>query len=349
VSIGFEERRYSETEYARQIATRYGTDHHEFVFRPADLLRVIEGVIDATDEPFADPAALPLYELARQTRRHVTVALSGDGGDETLAGYRRYALDGLLRPYAALPAWLTRRAVPAATAWLPDSGHIPEDRNPVTGLKRLGQFSAVTPKASLVRWGSYFTHDEKLALYTDRWREIFAGVETADWIGAAYDQAHASSLLDRTLYADHVTYLAGDLLPKTDRMTMAHSVEARAPFLDADWVEWTARLPERYKVRGLRTKWLLKAAFAGKLPAEIAARGKQGFGIPIGPWLRHELRDWSRARLLENRLLDEWFRPAAVRQLLDEQDSGRINHGKRLWALLMFELWQEKNLAQQKF
>jgi asparagine synthase (glutamine-hydrolysing) len=344
-SIGFEERRYSETNYARQVAERYSTDHHEFVFRPADLLRVIEGVIDATDEPFADPAALPLYELARQTRRYVTVALSGDGGDETLAGYRRYALDGLLRPYAALPAWITRRAVPAAAAWLPDTGRIPEDRNPITGLKRLGQFSAVTPKASLVRWGSYFTHDEKLGLYTNRWRDAFADVETADWIGAAYDEAQASSLLDHTLYADHVTYLAGDLLPKTDRMTMAHSVEARAPFLDADWVEWTARLPERYKVRGLRTKWLLKAAFADKLPAEIAARGKQGFGVPIGPWLRHELRDWSHARLLENRALDEWFRPAAIRQLLNEHDSGRTNHGKRLWALLMFALWQDKNLS----
>src|SRR5919199_476205 len=181
-SIGFEERQFTETHYARQIAARYGTDHHEFIFRPDDLVRVIEGVVEATDEPFADPAALPLYELARQTRRHVTVALSGDGGDETLAGYRRYALDGLLRPYAALPAWFSQRAVPAATRWLPDPGWIPEDRNPITGLKRLGQFSSVTPKASLVRWGSYFSHEEKLALYTDRWRDEFERVDTAGWI-----------------------------------------------------------------------------------------------------------------------------------------------------------------------
>ena len=156
-SIGFDERHFSETHYARQIASRYSTDHHEFIFRPDDLVRVIEGVIGATDEPFADPAALPLYELARQTRRHVTVALSGDGGDETLAGYRRYALDGLLRPYSVLPAWLTQRAVPAAAALLPEPSWIPEDRNPLTGIKRLGQFSAITPKASLARWGSYFS------------------------------------------------------------------------------------------------------------------------------------------------------------------------------------------------
>ena len=340
-SIGFEERHYSETHYARQVVERYRTEHHEFIFRPADLVRVIEGVIAATDEPFADPAALPLYELARQTRRYVTVALCGDGGDETLAGYRRYALDGLLRPYTALPAWLTQRAVPAVTALLPEPGWLPEDRNPITGLKRLGQFSSITPKASLVRWGSYFSHDEKLALYTDRWRDEFAHTETADWVAAAYDEARATSLLDRTLYADHVTYLAGDLLPKTDRVTMAHSVEARAPFLDAEWVEWTARLPECYKVRGLKTKWLLKAAFADKLPAAITARGKQGFGLPTGPWLRHELRDWSRARLLDNPALTEWFRPTAIRSLLDEHGSGRVNHSKRLWALLMFALWSD--------
>ncbi|MEP7190047.1 MAG: asparagine synthase (glutamine-hydrolyzing), partial [Roseiflexaceae bacterium] len=341
-SIGFDERHFSETHYARQIATRYSTDHHEFIFRAADLVRVIEGVITATDEPFADPAALPLYELARQTRQHVTVALSGDGGDETLAGYRRYALDGLLRPYAALPAWFTQRAVPAATALLPEAGWIPEDRNPITGLKRLGQFSAITPKASLARWGSYFGQGEKLALYNDDLREAFEHIETANWIAAVYDQAHASSLLDRTLYADHVTYLAGDLLPKTDRMTMAHSVEARAPFLDAAWVEWTARLPERYKVRGLKTKWLLTAAFGDKLPPEIAKRGKQGFGVPIGHWLRHELRDWSRERLLDNPALNTWFRPVEIQRLLDEHDGGRVNHGKRLWALLMFGVWQDQ-------
>jgi asparagine synthase (glutamine-hydrolysing) len=342
-SIGFAERHYSETPYARQVAERYATDHYEFVFRPADLVRVIEGVIAATDEPFADPAALPLYELARQTRQHVTVALSGDGGDETLAGYRRYVLDGWLRPYATLPGWFTQRAVPAATTLIPEPGWIPEDRNPITGLKRLGQFSAVTPKASLVRWGSYFSHDDKLALYTDQWRDMMRDVDTANWIAAAYDQAQASSLLDRTLAADHSTYLAGDLLPKTDRTTMAHSLEARAPFLDTDWVEWTARLPERYKVRGAQTKWLLKAAFGDKLPPDVKARGKQGFGVPVGPWLRHELRDWSRERLLDNPTMAEWFNPAAIQRLLEEHDSGRVNHGKRLWALVMFGLWSDSN------
>jgi len=343
-SIGFEEERYSETMYARQVANRFHTDHHEFVFRASDLTRLIDESVAAFDEPLADPAALPLLELSRQARQSVTVALCGDGGDETLAGYRRYAIDGLLRPYSALPGWITQRAVPAMMRYVLEPSWIPEDRNPITGLKRLGQFSATTPKASLVRWGSYFTHENKLALYSDCWRETFAQVDSSDWIANAYDQAHATSPLDRTLYADHVTYLSGDLLPKTDRMTMAHSLEARSPFLDVDWVEWTARLPERFKIRRMAGKWLLKAAFGEMLPPAVCARGKQGFGVPIGHWLKNELHDWARERLLDNRALAQWFRPAAVEGLLDEHDSGRANHGKKLWALLIFAVWSKKFL-----
>lgn len=343
-SIGFEERHYSETQYARLIAERYGTDHHEFLFRPNDLTRVVQGVANAADEPFADPAALPLYELARQTRQHVTVALCGDGGDETLAGYRRYVLDGWLRPYAAMPAWVTQRLVPAAAARLPEPEWLPEDSNPLTGLRRLAQFSAVTHKASLARWGSYFNHAEKMELYAPPLRDALADTSTEEVIARAYDEAYATSLLDCTLYADHVTYLAGDLLPKTDRMTMAHSVEGRAPLLDVEWVEWTARLPEKFKVRGRETKWLLKRAFAEKLPNEILTRGKQGFSVPVGLWLRDDLQDWARERLVENRALDEWFEPTAVQNLFAQHISGRANHGKKLWALLMVAVWQEEYL-----
>jgi asparagine synthase (glutamine-hydrolysing) len=345
-SIGFEEERYSETRYAREVAARYHTDHHEFVFRAEDLIRTIDESVAASDEPLADPAALPLLELSRQARQSVTVALCGDGGDETLAGYRRYAIDGLLRPYSALPSWLTQRAVPAMMRLVPEPVWVPEDRNPIAGLKRLGQFSATTAKASLVRWGSYFSHEEKLSLYADRWRETFSRTDTADWIANAFDEAHASSLLDRTLYADHVTYLSGDLLPKTDRTTMAHSLEARSPFLDVEWVEWTARLPEHYKVRRMAGKWLLRSAFGKLLPPAVCARGKQGFGVPVGLWLRKELREWARQRLLDSRSLNGWFRPAEVRRLIDEHDSGRINHGKKLWALLIFAVWSKRCLAQ---
>jgi len=342
-SIGFEESHYSETEYARQIAQRYGTDHHEFIFRPEDLINVIEGVIYATDEPFADPAALPLYELARQTRKHVTVALTGDGGDETLAGYRRYALDKFLGPYANLPDWITQKAIPSGLSYLPEPGWIPEDRNPLTGLKRLGQFSSTTEKASLVRWGSYFNHEDKLSLYHDDWREELSGEYTENLLAMAYDQANADSLLDRTLYADQMTYLSGDLLPKTDRMTMAHSIEARAPFLDANWVEWTARLPEKYKVRRMQTKWLLRNGFPEEIPANIRSRGKQGFSIPVGQWLRKELREWTQEILMDNKSLSGIVKPQAIENLYMEHQKGRVNNGKKLWALLMVAIWAGNN------
>ncbi len=341
-SIGFEEPKYSETRFARLVAEQYKTEHHEFIFSAKDLTRVIEESVAAADEPLADPAALPLLELSRQAKKSVTVALCGDGGDETLAGYRRYAIDGLLEPYSALPRWITQRAVPAMMRRVPEPSWIPEDRNPVTGLKRLGQFSATTPKASLVRWGSYFSHEEKLALYSDGWRDRFLRTDTADWIAAAYDEAHAANRLDRTLSADHATYLSGDLLPKTDRMTMAHSIEARSPFLDVEWVEWTARLPERFKIRRLAGKWLLKAAFGELLPPAVCARGKQGFGVPVGHWLKGELREWANERLSDNSRLDSWFRPAAIRTLCQEHAGGTANHGKKLWALLIFAVWQEK-------
>jgi asparagine synthase (glutamine-hydrolysing) len=340
-SIGFEESHYSESEYARQVAIKYGTEHHEFIFRPADLIAVIEGVIQAADEPFADPAALPLFELARQTSQHVTVALSGDGGDETLAGYRRYALDRVLKPYANLPGWITQGVVPAGVSYLPEPGWIPEDRNPLTGLKRLGQFSSTTEKASLVRWGSYFTHEDKLALYNDNWKRELSGEYTENLLAMAYDQANAASHLDRTLYVDQVTYLSGDLLPKTDRMTMAHSIEARAPFLDAEWVEWTARLPGKFKVRGMQTKWLLKKGFLEEVPANIRSRGKQGFSIPVGQWFRNELREWTREILMDNQALSEIVKPQAVESLYVEHQAGRVNNGKKLWALLMLALWKK--------
>jgi asparagine synthase (glutamine-hydrolysing) len=344
-SIAFEEPGYSEAVYARQAAERFRTDHHEFVFSASDLVATLDGVIGATDEPFADPAAVTVYQLARQASRSITVALTGDGGDETLAGYSRYVLDRSLAPYFALPAWVTGKAVPAVLAALPEPTALPEDRNPITGLKRLSQAAAITSKASLVRWGSYFGHDQKQSVYTDRWHDELARVDTAAMVADFYDQAEARTALDRTLAADHATYLAGDLLTKTDRMTMAHSVESRSPLLDRDWVEWTARLAAPFKVRRLQTKWLLRHAFRDLVPAAIASRSKQGFSVPIGLWLRAGLRGWSRERLIGNARLAEWFRPAAIDRLLREHDSGRINHGKRIWALLMFAVWLDQRAA----
>ncbi len=342
-SIGFEERHYSETAYSRRIAKHFGTDHYEYTFRLGDFAALVEHAVDAGGEPLADSAMLPLYELARQARSHITVALCGDGGDETMAGYRRYAADSLLRPYAKLPAAITRCLVPALARRLPEANWIPEGRNPFAALNRLGAWAATTPKASMVRWDSSLSHEEKLELYTDSCRQSLAEIDTATWLSETYDDAPADSALDRTLYVDQMTYLPGDLLCKTDRATMAHSLEARSPFLDHNWVAWSARLPQHFKVRGWRTKWLLKHAFADLLPPGIAWRAKQGFAVPLAAWLRTpRLRPWMRERLLENRRLDDYFRPRAVRQRLDEHDSAKSDSANVLWTLLVFSLWLDR-------
>jgi len=342
-TIGFGESRYSENQYSRYIADRYATEHHELVFSPEQFLQSIETMISVMDEPLADAAIFPLNELARQARQTITVALCGDGGDETLAGYPRYGLDGILAPYAWLPKALTTRAMPWLAEQLAQSGLKSSDHRWIAALRRLERFARTSPKASLVRWGSYFNHEDKLALYSPEMSDRFQFEDTAELLAEFYDQANAHSRLDRTLYADHQTYLAGDLLPKTDRVSMAHSLEVRSPFLDVEWVEWTARLPEFYKVRELTTKWLMKELFVDKLPESILKRSKQGFHMPVDEWLRGELKLYCKERLTETAHFKTLFRPTVIQKLLDDHQNGKSNHGKRLWALLIFALWLEKN------
>jgi asparagine synthase (glutamine-hydrolysing) len=338
-TIAFDQPGFDESKPAAAVARRFGTMHHEVRFTAADIPAATAAAVAATGEPLADPAILPLLILSQHARADVTVALCGDGGDETLGGYRRYAMDPLLARYATAPRWLTQQAAPALLARLPETTGLPEDRNPTTALRRLAQFAATPASASLLRWTSYFAPEAKQALYTDSMREAVCGMETTDLLTRAYAGVDATGWLDRTLGADQAVYLAGGLLPKTDRATMAVALEARAPFLDLEWVEWTARLPVRLKVRGLTTKWLLRRIAADRLPAEFVRRGKQGWSLPLGEWLRGDLRPWMLSWLQDRSVLDPWFRREAVAWLIEEHLSGRANHGKRLWALLVFSIW----------
>ncbi len=341
-SIGFEEPGYSEAPFARIAARHFGTEHQEFTFTSANLLSTLECLGDVWDEPLADPACLPLYELARQARSSVTVAITGDGGDETMAGYQRYLLDSYLAPYAKLPPIITQRMVPWLLHKIPEFSYLPEDRNPITGLKRLAQFAATTSKASIVRWGSYFSEAEKMRLYNSEWQTLLRPILSENLIAAAYDSALADTALDRTLGADQDTYLAGDLLPKTDLMTMASSLEARAPFLDRKWVEWTAQLPPAFKVRGFETKYLLRKAFSRDLPQPLVSRGKQGFSLPLGVWFRGILKPWLYDLLMDKPILGGALNSAEVKRLIQVQQEGRRNVAKKLWALAVLALWERR-------
>jgi asparagine synthase (glutamine-hydrolysing) len=338
-TVNFDETEFSEVNYARAVAQRYGTEHHEFTLTFDDIPGAVETVIAHTGAPFADPSALPSLYLSRLTRQHVTVALNGDGGDEAFAGYHRYWLDPWANRYARLPGFLARGLIPALAGWLPEGADRPVGRNLVGGLKRLGQVVDTDKRASLLRWGSYFPP----ALKRKLWKEPYQGLDlrrAETDLAAAFDSASARSFLDRTLYTDITSYLPGDLLVKADRMTMANSLEGRSPFLDHELMEWAARLPENLRLRGGKGKYLLRKAFKAYLPENVQTRGKQGFGVPVGAWLRGPLSVWAEQLVREQ--LTVWFEPAVLGQLFKEHRSGRVNHGKRLWALAALAVWAAK-------
>ncbi|MCE9613656.1 MAG: asparagine synthase (glutamine-hydrolyzing) [Lentisphaerae bacterium] len=339
-SIGFEEAGFSELPYARAVAQRYGTEHHEFVVSYGDVPDMMQRLARQFDEPFADSSALPLHHLSRLTRQHVTVALNGDGGDEIFAGYQRYRLDRFANLYARLPRAITQQIMPALLKSAREPVNVPIEANWVAGLKRLAQVAAITPDASIVRWGSYFDEAQKAALWRPDRRHAFSNLTSADWLAKSFRSAPATSFLDRTLYTDTTNYLPGDLLVKADRMTMANSLEGRSPFLDHMLVEWVARLPEHCKLRGSTHKYLLRAAFAEHLPPAVSNRGKRGFGIPLGAWFRGPLAAWSREVLCDPQArIGQLFDLVPVSTLVQEHTAGRTDHGKRLWTLLMLEFW----------
>ncbi len=340
-SAGFKEETFSELPYARAIAAKYGTEHHEFTLTYDDIPGTLQKLAVHFGEPFADASAIPLYHLSMLTREFVTVALNGDGGDEDFAGYQRYRLDPLADLYLKAPQLLTRRLVPAVARQIPDGSQRPTGQSMINGIKRLEQLPQIDRRASILRWGSYFSPEQRRSLWqSEHWSGLCAD-NAESLLVETFDKAEGS-FLDRTLYADIHSYLPGDLLVKADRMTMAASLEGRSPFLDYELVEWTARLPDTLKVKGRNSKYLLKKAFASYLPANVRTHRKQGFGIPLGTWFRGPLAEWSRQLLLGGESpLHNWFNPSAMQRLIDEHIGGRTDHGKRLYALTMLAVWSQ--------
>ena len=338
-SVGFEEQEFSELPYARAIAQKYGTDHHEFTLTYGDIPETLEKISAHFGEPFGDASAVPLYHISLLTRQYVTVALNGDGGDEDFAGYQRYGLDPLAQSYLKLPAMLTEFAIPWFARRLQDQSSRPTGQSWINGLKRLDQLRRVDSRASILRWSSYFSASQRQALWKEEYRRSFCTNNAETLLIDAFEKADGS-FMDRTLYADVHTYLPGDLLVKADRMTMAASLEGRSPFLDHEIVAWAARLPDSLKLRGRTGKFLLKKAFDSYLPAQVKSHRKQGFGVPLAAWFRGPLSDWSCALLLSSDgPLQGWFDMGAIRALIDEHAKGRADHGKRLYALSMLAIW----------
>ena len=335
-SIGFPDARYDETAYARQVAQRYETEHHEHVVTP-QAREILDTLAWHYDEPFADSSAIPTYYVSRWTRESVTVALTGDGGDECFGGYDRYRAAQMAARLDWIPRYI-RRALAASARLLPHS----QPRTLTNRLYRFATALAESPALRYLSWVNIFPPALLATGYTDEFRALLDLKEPVSWFAGLYDDATGPAA-SRAIQTDFASYLPYDLLTKVDVASMACSLECRAPFLDHELAEFALSLPLSWRVDTAGGKHILKDWATPRLPAEILARPKMGFGIPVGAWFRNELRDLLRDRLLSrNGLCARVFHPHWLHGLIEAHISGRANYEHPIWALLMLELWHER-------
>lgn len=328
-TVGFEESGFDERPYAREIARRFGTDHTEFVVNP-DKVELIERLLWHHDQPFGDSSAIPTYLLSECTRKHVTVALSGDGGDEVFAGYERFAAGTIFAKYLTLPRAF-RHGVSELSDRLPPASR----RSRVDSLRRLLSSGDQELLRTYANWVAYLPEPIRCSM-VGREREYSQSLQSYERV---WQDSEGHGVLARLLDLNARTYLLDDLLVKMDRMSMAHGLEVRSPFLDTRLVNYAFRLPASLKVRGPRLKYLLKEAFAHELPDSILKRRKQGFGIPLDLWFRTDLRSYVHGMLGPGSRVRHRLNPDAVDDLLSVHDSGRRNYGHGIWALLTLEMF----------
>jgi asparagine synthase (glutamine-hydrolysing) len=335
-SIGFKEEAFNELRFARMVAERYKTEHTEFIVEP-NAVEVLPKLVWHYNEPFADSSAIPTYYVSKLAREHVTVILNGDGGDENFAGYGRYAAAEFSRSiHPFFPVLLAKAMLPLAMM-LP---HGKKSTNFFWVLKRFLQEYVRSPEMRNAHWMSHFTTEMKSELCTGDFFHRTTTGDSYDLLMQRYREAKAESFLDKTLYADVMMYLPDDLLVKVDVASMANSLEARSPFLDHEFMEFTARIPSGLKLKGRTTKYILKEALRNILPDEVLFREKMGFGVPIDHWFRNELKEMAYDIILSRRSLERgYFQESYVKKILDEHVAGKWNWHNHIWNLLMLELW----------
>lgn len=335
-SIGFPVKDFDETHYARMVAEHLGTAHQRFEVSP-DAVEVIDSLVWHFDEPFGDSSAVPTWYLSELTKREVTVALSGDGGDELFAGYERYQALWLSEQLG----WLFPRQWMRSSGWLeklPDSNR---QRSFWRRLKRfLGAMSEPTARR-FMNWLQIFPEHLRAEMYTDSMIEsLDPGWDPFDFYLAAWERSGERDVVSKASLGDLQTYLPCDLMTKVDIASMAHGLEVRQPMLDYRVVEFAASLPVSLKFRGRRGKLLLRDAFGDRIPPSVWTRPKMGFGVPIADWFRGPLRGLTHDMLLaDDARSHQYVREDVVRRLVTDHESGRVNHCYRLWNLLVFEKW----------
>ena len=352
-AIGFPDPKYDETRYAEMAARYLGTEHQTFIVQPK-AWETLPALAWHFDEPFADSSALPTWYVSRETRRSVTVALTGDAGDELFGGYERYRALALTELFQRLPSGPRQLLGGTMVRVLPSSART---KTRLRRLQRLFEHINEPAESRYLGWMTTFDEAARMALYSDSQLEWLASTasdlpdpseaDPAALLSAAFGASSRRDGITRAMVADIMTYLPGDLLVKVDIASMAHSLECRGPFLDHRVVELAVAMPLERKIqlRSGRSKFVLKRAFADLLPPPIKARPKMGFGVPISRWFRDELKSELREVLLDPVCLARGlFRPEAIEKLVAEHAEGKREHSQRLWALLMLELWFRKHL-----
>jgi len=334
-SIGFDEKEYDELPYARQVAQRYGTDHHEFVVRP-DAVEIFPKLVWHYNEPYADASAIPTYYLSEMARRYVTVALNGDAGDENFAGYRRYIPIARAQRFDRLPL-AVRKAVGGVAQNLPAPGR---SNSVMYRGRRWLQRLSDTPEGRYARRVMIFEPELKAELCDEAFLAGAGDDGSPQLLLDAFARTDARDFTDALLDVDANHYLPDCLLVKVDIATMAHGLEGRSPMLDHEFMEFAASLPADFKLRNGTTKHIFKKAVRQLVPADIIDRPKKGFGVPLDHWFRNELREMSGDVLLSPRAQQRgYFKPGAVRRMLEEHWSGAEQWQNHLWTLLMLESW----------
>jgi asparagine synthase (glutamine-hydrolysing) len=337
-SIGFEAPEYNELPQARVVAERFGTDHHEFVVNP-DALALVPKIVRHYGEPFADSSAIPSFQLAELARSQVTVALNGDGGDESFAGYVRYAVNHLTASVDRVPRPL-RNGVVSLGERLPKR---PGAKSLVARAERLLTSLGEDAVERYRRHVSLFNWRERATLLDPEFRASINLLRAAEVIDSPWFGASGESRVDTLMEVDVNTYLPNDLLVKMDIATMASSLEARSPLLDPEVMEFAATLPARFKLRRLERKRILRRAYRGRVPDRILDGPKRGFGVPIDHWFRGELQGYARELLLDKVTLDRgYFDRDAVTALLDRHASGEGDRSAQIWGLVMLEEWHRQ-------
>ena len=341
-AIGFNDPKFNEIEFAAMVAERYQTDHRVGMV-DSDDFDLIDTLAQLYDEPFADSSAIPTYRVCQMARKHVTVALSGDGGDETFGGYRRYQLHMMEeRMRSAFPEGLRRplfgllgRVYPKAD-WAP---RVFRAKTTFEGLARTsieGYFHSI----SVIR------EPLRSQLYSSTFKAALGGYSAQEVLQRHASKAETDDPLSLIQYVDTHTYLVGDINTKVDRASMAHSLEVREPLMDHELVEWAATLPSNLKLRGRNGKYLLKKAMEPMLPQEVLYRPKMGFAVPLARWLRGPLRQRVRSALLGGPMLDSgWFNPATIRKIVEQHESGARDHSTPIWTLLMYDAFLRRSLG----